>query len=239
MDGVTLENVATVLLLVLSISIHEWAHAWTTTRLGDPTADELGRVTLNPVSHSDPVWTLLIPFLGLQFGGFFVAAGRPVPYNPGRWNRTLWGRRLQRKWGEFLVAFAGPGANLAQAALAAVALGAVLASLGQGLSAVGGGLNPDETAASVAWALDRFVYINCLLAVFNLIPIAPLDGEKVLAPFLPDALADRLAHLGPWGFLILLLIVFRLPWLISEPIGALYSLSLSVSMAVRAALGAG
>ena len=113
------------------------------------------------------------------------------------------------------------------------------ASLGQGVSAVGGGLNPDETAASVAWALDRFVYINCLLAVFNLIPIAPLDGEKVLAPFLPGALADRLAHLGPWGFLILLLIVFRLPWLISEPIGALYSLSLSVSMAVRAALGAG
>ena len=68
------------------------------------------------------------------------------------------------------------------------------------------------------------LYINCLLAVFNLMPIAPLDGEKVLAPFLPAPLANRLSDLGPWGFLILLLVVFRLPWLISTPIRWLHEL---------------
>ena len=230
MDAVTSENIATVLLLVLSISIHEWAHAWTTTKLGDPTADELGRVTLNPVSHSDPVWTLLIPFLGLQFGGFFVAAGRPVPYNPGRWNRMLWGRRLQRKWGEFLVALAGPASNLVQAFGSAVALGMVLSSAalpGEQINEALRTLDPSGSSATVIWGLERFMYINCLLAVFNLMPIAPLDGEKVLAPFLPAPLANRLSDLGPWGFLILLLVVFRLPWLISTPIRWLHELCMA------------
>ena len=141
-------------------------------------------VTLNPVSHSDPVWTLLIPFLGLQFGGFFVAAGRPVPYNPGRWNRMLWGRRLQRKWGEFLVALAGPASNLVQAFGAALALGLVLSSAalpGEQINEALRSLDPSGSSATIIWGLERFMYINCLLAVFNLMPIAPLDGEKVLA----------------------------------------------------------
>ena len=235
MDAVTSENIATVLLLVLSISIHEWAHAWTTTKLGDPTADDLGRVTLNPVSHSDPMWTVLIPFLGLQFGGFFVAAGRPVPYNPSRWNHTLWGRRLQRKWGEFLVAFAGPASNLVQAFGAAVALGLVMGSValpGEQLNEALRVLDPSGSSATFIWGLERFMYINCLLAVFNLMPIAPLDGEKVLAPFLPAFLADRLSNLGSWGFLILLLVVFRLPWLISTPIRWLHELCMVVVLLI-------
>ena len=94
--------------LILAISVHEWAHAAVTTWLGDDTALVRGRVTLNPVSHSDPMWTVIIPTLGLYMGGFFIAAGKPVPYNPAGWRRTLWGRPLQRKWGEFLVAGAGP-----------------------------------------------------------------------------------------------------------------------------------
>jgi Zn-dependent protease len=234
-DAVTSENIATVLLLVLSITIHEWAHAWTTTKLGDPTAADLGRVTLNPISHSDPMWTLLIPFLGLQFGGFFVAAGRPVPYNAGRWNRTLWGRRLQRKWGEFLVAVVGPGSNLVQAFGAAIGLGLLLNSGALPKEALIGALDSLDTsggAATLAWALQRFMYINCLLAVFNLMPIAPLDGEKVLAPFLPDALAERLSNLGSWGFLILLLVVFRLPWVISTPIRWLHDLCMMVVLLI-------
>jgi Zn-dependent protease len=220
------ETGATVALLVLSISVHEWAHAVMTTALGDETARSRGRLTLNPLSHADPVWTLIIPFLALQFGGMFVAAGRPVPYDPNQWNGRLRGRRVSRKWGEFLVAFAGPGSNLLQAFGAALILGLVLAS-GQlplaELSSATGSLQSNNAAASVVWALDQFIFINCLLAVFNLLPVAPLDGEKVIAVFLPDALAARLANLGSWGFLIVLFIVFRLPDLINTPILALRS----------------
>jgi Zn-dependent protease len=230
------ETAATVGLLVLSISVHEWAHAAMTTALGDNTARSRGRLTLNPLSHADPVWTLVIPFLALQFGGMFVAAGRPVPYDPNQWRGSLLGRRVSRKWGEFLVAFAGPGSNLLQAFAAALILGLLLAS-GQlplaELSSAVGSLQSNSPIASVVWALDRFIFINCLLAVFNLLPVAPLDGEKVIAVFLPDALAARLANLGPWGFLIVLFIVLRQPGLINGPIddlrSACYSLALLIA----------
>ena len=230
-----LESAALVLLLVLAISVHEWAHAAMTTYLGDSTAKDLGRLTLNPVSHTDPVWTLAIPLLGLHLGGFFVAAGRPVPYNPSRWQPMLWGRRLVRRWGEFLVAIAGPGSNLVQALVAALALGGVMASQTMDVSEVLSSmrqLNPDQPMAVVVWSLDRFIFINCLLTVFNLMPIAPLDGAKVLAPFLPRSLADRLEHMGMWGFLLLLLIVFRLPEVINTPIDLLRSTCLQIAIAL-------
>ncbi len=229
----TYETIAIVVLLVLSISVHEWAHAAATTFLGDSTAKDRGRLTLNPTSHADPVWTLLIPFLGLQFGGFFVAAGKPVPYNPGQWNQRLWGRRLQRKWGEFLVALAGPASNLAQALIGALILAALIAWGGLESGDISRGLRGLDTAnpaVAAVWGIERFIFINALLAVFNLMPIAPLDGEKVVAPFLPAAWANRLAHLGPWGFLILLLIVIRLPWVINTPIHWLHQLCMQLAL---------
>ena len=227
---------ATVLLLVLAVCVHEWAHAYATTWLGDDTAELQGRVTLNPLAHTDPVWTLLIPFLGLAFGGIFVGAGRPVAYNPRKWRPVLpTGHRLRKKWGEFTVAFAGPLSNIVQALVAGLLLGIAIRISGLSGAEIRMAVMSPETGSAatlVIWALYRMIYINALLAVFNLLPVAPLDGQKVLAPFLPEAWAHRLENLGSMGFLIVLLIVFRLPEVVSTPISLLQGLCVDLALLI-------
>jgi len=190
-------NIGTFLLpLILSISVHEWAHAATTTALGDDTAKAQGRVTLNPFAHIDWVWTVLVPMLALQVGGLLIAAGKPVPYNPMRWRRELWGRPLNLRFGALLVAAAGPLSNLGLAALAALAL-KLSASLNLG--------------GATLKIFGNFIYLNALLAVFNLIPMPPLDGSKILGYFAPEAWAQRLDRMGAMGLLILLFLLWRTP----------------------------
>jgi Zn-dependent protease len=173
--------------LVASLSVHEAAHAWTADRLGDPTARMLGRVSLNPTVHVDPIGTVLFPLIALLTNLPIIGWAKPVPVTV----RNL--RRPRRDY--VLVAAAGPASNLILAAVAAVAwrfFGDSLA-MGDTWDTIG------PAAKFVLLAAD----LNVLLAVFNMIPVPPLDGGNVLAGLLPYSLAVTFDRLRPWGFLIL------------------------------------
>src|SRR5688572_5115639 len=183
------------LVLIISLSVHEAAHAWSASQLGDDTAKRLGRVTLNPVVHVDPIGTLLLPLIAMLSGAPLIGWAKPTPVN----TRNL--RHPRRD--QILVTAAGPASNLIIAVVAAAAMGA---------GAMSGG----------RW-LDLLVYealtLNVLLAVFNMLPIPPLDGGQILMALLPRSVAAQMGFLYQYGFLILmgLLVAGVLGYLIAPP----------------------
>lgn len=185
--------------VLLAVTFHEASHGFVANLLGDDTAKNLGRVTFNPLKHIDPFGTILLPALLLLGSGgrFMFGFAKPVPVNFARLNRP---RRDM-----ILVAAAGPGANLILAGLSAVAL--------TGLSVL-----PAEAVQWTARNLVNSVWINLILAVFNMLPVPPLDGGRVAVGILPDFLARPLARLERVGILIILAGVFVLP-LIGDQIG--------------------
>jgi Zn-dependent protease len=175
------------LILLFSLTIHESAHAWTADRLGDPTARLLGRVSLNPLVHIDPIGTVLFPLLGAFSSVPLIGWAKPVPVNIARL------RRHRRDY--VLVAAAGPASNLILAVLASSVLHLVPTTAG-----VVEGVEPLGLFASIAM---RTIEINVLLALFNMVPVPPLDGGNVLAGLVPAQLADVIDGLRPYGFLII------------------------------------
>lgn len=174
-------------ILLLSLSIHEAAHAWTADRLGDPTARLLGRITINPMAHIDWIGTVLFPLIAMFSGFPLLGWAKPVPVNF---------HNLQSPRRDFaIVAAAGPISNLILATMVA----AVIAVLG-GFATV---LN--TPAGEYFWQALR---LNVLLAVFNMIPVPPLDGGNVLMGLLPEGVARSLDQLRPYGFLILYALLF-------------------------------
>ncbi len=172
--------------ILFAVTIHEMAHGWMANRLGDPTAKALGRLTLNPIKHLDPVGTLVF-FLTQTIGW-----ARPVPVNP----RYFKDPKRDMIW----VSAAGPASNIAVAALCALFVRHGLRPLSVFL--------PDFVLTSLVLMLILSVQLNIGLAVFNLIPIPPLDGSKVLMGLLPAGLAAKYEEFERWGFLVLLLLVF-------------------------------
>ena len=169
--------------LLISLTVHEAAHAWTAYRLGDPTARALGRVSLNPLVHVDPIGTVLLPIIAAVSHLPLIGWAKPVPVNM---------RNLRDPRRDFmLVAAAGPVSNLLQAVLAAVLLRAANAVVSTGL-----------TGWPVAM-LSLAVEINLLLAFFNLIPVPPLDGGNVLLGLLPPRAAATYAQVRQYGFILL------------------------------------
>jgi len=173
----------------MSLSVHEAAHAWTADRLGDPTARLLGRLTLNPLAHIDWIGTVIFPLISIVSGFPLLGWAKPVPVN---WSRLHSPRR------DFaLVAMAGPISNLVMAVGAAFVLRAWTG--GQDWQIVG------STPVAV---LALAVRLNVLLAVFNLLPVPPLDGGNVLAGFVPEQFARIIDQVRPYGFLILYALLF-------------------------------
>jgi Zn-dependent protease len=175
------------IVLLFSLTVHEMAHAWTADRLGDPTARQLGRVSLNPLVHADPIGTILFPLVAMVSGAPLIGWAKPVPVN----TRHL--RSPRRDY--VLVAAAGPASNLVLALAASV----VLAVLPVSPQTIG----EPNVSVPVAKILSQLVQLNVLLAVFNMVPIPPLDGGNVLAGLLPRSLAASFNQLRPYGFVLL------------------------------------
>lgn len=202
------------LAFIVAITIHEFSHAFVADRLGDPTARVMGRLTLNPIAHIDPLGTVLVPaFLILTGSPIVFGWAKPVQFDPFNLENP---RRDSA-----LISFAGPLSNMILATLLA---GLIYLSLAFGFS-----------PAAVTAFLVPFVVINVVLAVFNLIPIHPLDGGKILVGLLPDDMAhewDRI--LRQYGFIILLLLIFPIfgrP-LLGQIIGPAISLILNILLPV-------
>ncbi|WNG41731.1 site-2 protease family protein [Archangium violaceum] len=166
--------------LVLSLSVHEFAHAWSARLLGDDTAERMGRLTLNPLAHIHPIGTLLLPLLGIPFGW-----ARPVPVDATRFRRDI-----PMRTGWMITAAAGPLSNLFLAAVSALAFGLTMRWAPDFLLA-----NPGLRSL-----LGIMVVINVVLALFNLLPVPPLDGSRVVEGLLPQRLLgawQRVLALGP------------------------------------------
>ncbi len=191
-----------IIVLIFSAIIHEYMHGWAADQMGDPTAKNMGRLTLNPISHIDPIGSIIMPaFLILTNVGFVFGWAKPVPFNP--YNLR------DQKYGSAKVAVAGPLANL----ITAIFFGLVLRfSFVLGLS------------ATIQSLLFIIVYINLLLMVFNLLPIPPLDGSKVIMPFLSYEWQIRMAKLEQHGMIILFLFLMFGFQIISPIIWVLFRL---------------
>lgn len=199
-----MERVMLLIPLVLSLTVHEFAHAWSAWRLGDDTAAMQGRLTLNPVAHIDPVGTLLLPLLGIPFGW-----AKPVPVNPARFRREV-----NMSTGMMITALAGPLSNLLLAIASAVSYGLTLRWAPQTLEA-----NP---------GLQQFLFsamvVNVGLAVFNMLPIPPLDGSRVVEKLMPYRMRgfwEQVVQFSP--FLLIAVIVLGRRFLVG-PISYIQSL---------------
>jgi Zn-dependent protease len=199
MNETLLTILALVPALVIAIVFHEVAHGWTALALGDPTAKEQRRLSLNPIRHVDPVGTLLVPGALAMFGGPIFGWAKPVPVIKERLNNP--------RFGMMVVAAAGPGTNFLLAALAAIALGLTL-PLGAQLLPTDSGMmrlaGADGSIDFVATGLFYFILVNVFLGIFNLLPIPPFDGSHVVEGALPRRWVHHYERLRPFGMLLFL-----------------------------------
>ncbi len=182
-----------VVILIGSVVLHELAHAWTAYKLGDPTAWLEGRITLNPLAHLDTIGSVVLPLLLVLTGSpFIIGWAKPVPFNPHHFSNP--------RWGGALVAVMGPVTNLL---IAAIAAGIVIL------------IGP--VASVVSAIMHAIILTNIALAVFNLIPVPPLDGHHILFAIIPDSFAHIKYQLQRYSLvLVLILVVFG--WRLIEPV---------------------
>lgn len=183
-----------VAIIIFSVVVHEVAHGYAALWMGDSTAYYAGRLTLNPIKHLDFLGSFLIPLL-LSFSGVIFGWAKPVPYNPYNLKN--------RRWGELLVAIAGPVSNIILAIIFGIFIRLIL-----------GGTNE---VTSLVFVASLIVQVNLVLAIFNLIPIPPLDGSKILFSLMPNQYGKIRATLERFGFVFILFFVFFL-WQLFTPI---------------------
>ena len=194
MNDTLLTALALIPALVIAIVFHEVAHGWTALALGDPTAKERGRLTLNPIRHVDPFGTLLLPGLLALSGLPVFGWAKPVP--------VIKQRLRNPRFGMMAVAAAGPGTNLVLAAVGAAALGLLVRS----------GIQPEGVSGFVLASLYSFILINIFLALFNLLPLPPFDGSHIVEGLLPPRAARVYEKLRPFGFPLLFLLLLVIPY---------------------------
>lgn len=185
-------TIISIVILILSVIIHEVTHGYMADRLGDPTARLQGRLTLNPLKHIDPIGSIIVPLI-TSMAGFTFGWAKPVPYNPYNLKN--------KRQGEFLIAAAGPLSNL----VIALIFGLIIRYIQNGV------MTPFIEIASY------IVLINIVLAVFNLIPIPPLDGSKLLFAFLPQQYGRTRIFLEKYAQILIIVVVFFL-WQFISPI---------------------
>jgi Zn-dependent protease len=172
---------------LFAISFHEAAHAWTAARCGDPTAKMLGRITLNPLRHIDPFGTLLLPLIGMLSGIGFIGWARPTPVDPRNFKRPV--------ADDILVSVAGPLSNIILVLIFGTILKVYLMTKGAGA--------PSAAAEPLVILLFVSVEINVILAIFNMIPVPPLDGSHVIRHFLRGSALDTYDRIGTYGLMLL------------------------------------
>lgn len=204
-DASGLTFVFSLAILIFSVVIHEVSHGYAALFQGDRTAQEQGRLTLNPFKHIDLVGSIIFPALSLLLGGFVFGWAKPVPFNPYNLRN--------RKYGEAIVAIAGPASNI----FIAVAFGLLLR------------MSPLFASGSVGGLVALIVLINLMLGIFNLIPIPPLDGSRLLLFLLPQRFAKVRSLLDRYGLVIVLLLVFVLAPLASVIVSWLFTLITGIS----------
>ena len=184
-------------ILLFSVVIHELAHGWMALRLGDTTARDMGRLTLNPIPHIDPIGSIVVPLFSLIAAGrIFIAWAKPVPVNP--YNFSDFRRD------DILVSVVGPVSNIILAGICTVVfiLIALVTPALHGMNAI-----LDELLTFLLRMFAGGITLNVMLAVFNLIPIPPLDGSHVVASLLPEEMSDRYRSIGFFGIFIILLLM--------------------------------
>lgn len=198
MNDTLFQVAALVIPLIIAIVFHEVAHGWTARLLGDPTAAQLGRLTLNPIKHVDPFGTIILPGM-LKLAGLPVFGwAKPVPVVKGRL------RNPRRDM--MIVAAAGPGSNLVMALVGAVLLGLVMRGFA-------GAAEPSLAVSFLAANLFNFILLNIFLALFNLLPIPPFDGGHIVEGLLPAQAARKYAAMHSKALLIMILLLVVLPWI--------------------------
>lgn len=193
------EIVFEIIAFLFAISVHESAHAWMANRRGDPTARMLGRITLNPIKHIDPVGTVLLPLIAALSHIPLIGWAKPTPVDPRNFKSPV--------LDDILTSIVGPISNLVVAAGASLVLIGMKISSGGGRSAVVNvvnGIYSDSTIFPLCLMFYILLQINILLAVFNIIPVPPLDGSHVLRHFLPDAVRRVYDMLGLIGLMLLM-----------------------------------
>jgi Zn-dependent protease len=187
------------IVFLFAISIHESAHAWMANRCGDPTARMLGRISLNPIRHIDPVGTVLLPLIALVTHFPMLGWAKPTPVDPRNFKNLV--------WDDILTTLAGPASNFIVATSAAIVLAAIALIAPGGRPAVGSVLNglilSDSLLVPVSLFLYELMAINIVLGVFNLIPVPPLDGSHVLRHFLSENLRRAYDTMGIFGLIAL------------------------------------
>ncbi|RZJ99220.1 MAG: site-2 protease family protein [Novosphingobium sp.] len=189
-----IQAAALIVPLIVAIVFHEVAHGWVARALGDPTAAEMNRLSLNPIRHVDPIGTIVLPgFLALVKAPV-IGWAKPVPVN--KW------RLRNPRYGMMIVAAAGPATNFVLAAMGAVLLGLLVRSYGR------------DTSEFIVTNLINFLQINVFLALFNLLPLPPFDGSHIVEGLLPPAAAEKFERLRPYGFGLIILLLIVLPSLV-------------------------
>lgn len=181
------------IVFLFSLSVHESAHAWTSERFGDDTGRTLGRISLNPIVHIHPVGTILFPLMGL-LGGFGFGWAKPVPVNPMNWR--------EKDKANFWVSAAGPISNVIIALIVFSILKTLMALQVIDYGHIYG--SGDGVWYPIAKIMKLAIELNVVLAVFNMLPIPPLDGSHMLESILPPAAREGFAELQPYGFILLI-----------------------------------
>jgi Zn-dependent protease len=192
-----------IIAFVFAICVHESAHAWTANQCGDPTARMLGRISLNPIKHVDPIGTVLVPLLGMLSHIGFIGWAKPTPVDPRNFRHHI--------RDDILTSLAGPASNILLGIIAVFGL-FVLARLGNA--------GPNSVLEPIALLCGAFINVNILLAAFNLIPIPPLDGSHVVRHLLPESGKRAYDMIGYVGILLLffvggrLIVIFEYPFIV-------------------------